>query len=388
VINYQDIENRYALNLFQKRGLTIVKGHRARLWDDSGREYIDCTSGHGVAGVGHANPSVAKAISEQARTLVTCTGSFYNPTRAQLMEKLVEISPSSLSKVFLCNSGTESIEAALKFARLSTGKAEFITAMRGFHGRTFGALSATYDPKYRKDFEPLVPGFSYVPFNKFDKLEEAVTNNTAAILLEIIQGEGGVHPGTKAYLLQTQELCHERGIFLIIDEVQTGFGRTGKLFACEHFDISPDMMCLSKAMAGGFPMGAVLCSDKVSISTGKHGTTFGGNPLACAASLATIDYIEENNLVQASHEKGIYFSEKFSKQDLPAVRELRQMGLMIGIELKEKSQKYIEALQNEGILVIPAGPTVIRLLPPLVISYEELDIVIEKLISGLFYSDS
>lgn len=381
--NYQEIEDHYALNLFAKRGLSIVKGEKAKIWDDSGKEYIDCTAGHGVAGVGHANPDVAEAISEQARTLITCTGSFYNPVRAQLMEKLVEISPSTLSKVFLCNSGTESIEAALKFARLSTGKEEFITAMRGFHGRTFGALSATHNPKYRQDFEPLVPGFKFIPFNKFDQLEDAVTDNTAAILLEIIQGEGGVHPGTKDYFLQTKELCQEHGIFLIIDEVQTGFGRTGKLFACEHFDISPDIMCISKAMAGGFPMGAVLCSDKVNISTGKHGTTFGGNPLACAASLATINYIQEHNLVKESFEKGTYFSEQFSKQDLPIVRELRQIGLMIGIELKEKSQKYIEALQNEGILVIAAGPTVIRLLPPLVISYEELDIVLEKLISVL-----
>jgi acetylornithine/LysW-gamma-L-lysine aminotransferase len=383
VKNYQDIEDHYALNLFAKRGLTIIKGNKAKLWDDGGKEYIDCTSSHGVAGVGHANPAVAKAISEQAHTLITCTGSFYNPTRAQLMEKLVEITPPSLTKVFLCNSGTESVEAALKFARLSTGKQEFVTAMRGFHGRTFGALSATHSPKYRKDFEPLVPGFRYVPFNRFDQLENAVTDNTAAILLEIIQGEGGVHPGTKEYLSQTQELCREHGILLIIDEVQTGFGRTGKLFACEHFDILPDIMCISKAMAGGFPMGAVLCSDKVRISTGKHGTTFGGNPLACAASLATIDYIEGNNLVQESYEKGTYFSEEFLKQDLPVVRELRQIGLMIGIELKEKSQKYIEVLQNEGILVIPAGPTVIRLLPPLVISYEELDIVLEKLASVL-----
>jgi len=383
VKNYQEIEDHYALNLFAKRGLSIVKGEKAKIWDDSGKEYIDCTAGHGVAGVGHANPDVAEAISEQARTLITCTGSFYNPVRAQLMEKLVEISPSTLSKVFLCNSGTESIEAALKFARLSTGKEEFITAMRGFHGRTFGALSATHNPKYRQDFEPLVPGFKFIPFNKFDQLEDAVTDNTAAILLEIIQGEGGVHPGTKDYFLQTKELCQEHGIFLIIDEVQTGFGRTGKLFACEHFDISPDIMCISKAMAGGFPMGAVLCSDKVNISTGKHGTTFGGNPLACAASLATINYIQEHNLVKESFEKGTYFSEQFSKQDLPIVRELRQIGLMIGIELKEKSQKYIEALQNEGILVIAAGPTVIRLLPPLVISYEELDIVLEKLISVL-----
>ncbi len=379
MMNLKNIEDQYGLNLFAKRGIILVRGEKTLVWDDTGKKYIDCTSGHGVAGIGHANPAVVDALTEQAKTLITCTGSFYNPVRAQLMEKLISISPSSLSKVFLCNSGTESVEAALKFARLSSGKKEFITAMRGFHGRTMGALSATYNPKYRTDFEPLVPGFHFVPFNNYDAILKTVNNNTAGILLEVIQGEGGVHSGTREYFSQVQKLCNERNIILIIDEVQTGFGRTGKLFACEHFDIQPDILCLSKAIAGGFPMGAVLCSEKVKISTGKHGTTFGGNPLACAVSLATLDVILKNNLVQESEEKGKYFSDKFVKYDLKIVREVRQIGLMIGIELKEKSQKYINDLQNEGILVLAAGQSVIRLLPPLIISYEEIDIVIKKI---------
>lgn len=383
MMNFKNIEDQYGLNLFTKRGIILVRGEKARVWDDTGKEYIDCTSGHGVAGIGHANPAVVDALTEQAKTLITCTGSFYNPVRAQLMEKLISISPSSLSKVFLCNSGTESVEAALKFARLSSGKKEFITAMRGFHGRTMGALSATYNPKYRTNFEPLVPGFHFVPFNNYDAILKTVNNNTAGILLEVIQGEGGVHSGTHEYFSQVQNLCNERNIFLIIDEVQTGFGRTGKLFACEHFDIQPDILCLSKAIAGGFPMGAVLCSEKVKISIGKHGTTFGGNPLACAVSLATLDVILKNNLVQESEEKGKYFSDKFVKYDLKIVREVRQIGLMIGIELKEKSQKHINDLQNDGILVLAAGQSVIRLLPPLIISYEEIDIVIDNLVSVL-----
>ncbi len=383
MMNLKNIEDQYGLNLFAKRGIILVRGEKTLVWDDTGKKYIDCTSGHGVAGIGHANPAVVDALTEQAKTLITCTGSFYNPVRAQLMEKLISISPSSLSKVFLCNSGTESVEAALKFARLSSGKKEFITAMRGFHGRTMGALSATYNPKYRTDFEPLVPGFHFVPFNNYDAILKTVNNNTAGILLEVIQGEGGVHSGTREYFSQVQKLCNERNIILIIDEVQTGFGRTGKLFACEHFDIQPDILCLSKAIAGGFPMGAVLCSEKVKISTGKHGTTFGGNPLACAVSLATLDVILKNNLVQESEEKGKYFSDKFVKYDLKIVREVRQIGLMIGIELKEKSQKYINDLQNEGILVLAAGQSVIRLLPPLIISYEEIDIVIDNLVSVL-----
>jgi acetylornithine/LysW-gamma-L-lysine aminotransferase len=379
MMNIKNIEDQYGLNLFAKRGIILVKGEKARVWDDTGKEYIDCTAGHGVAGIGHANTAVVDALTEQAKTLITCTGSFYNPVRAQLMEKLISISPSSLSKVFLCNSGTESVEAALKFARLGSGKKEFISAMRGFHGRTMGALSATYNPKYRTDFEPLVPGFHFVPFNNYDAILKTANNNTAGILLEVIQGEGGVHSGTLEYFSQVQKLCNERNIFLIIDEVQTGFGRTGKMFACEHFDIRPDILCLSKAIAGGFPMGAVLCSEKVKISTGKHGTTFGGNPLACAVSLATLDVILRNNLVQETEEKGKYFSDKFAKYDLKIVRDVRQIGLMIGIELKENSQKYINDLQNDGILVLAAGQLVIRLLPPLIISYEEIDIVIEKL---------
>lgn len=381
--NYQKTEDHYGINLFAKRGISLVRGKLARVWDESGKEYIDCTSGHGVAGIGHANPAIVDALTEQGKTLITCTGSFYNPVRAQLMEKLISLSPSSLSKVFLCNSGTESVEAALKFARISTGKKEFITAMRGFHGRTMGALSATHNPKYRTDFEPLIPGFNFVPFNNFEAIVNAVNENTAAILLEVIQGEGGVHSGNQEYFSDVQKICAEKGILLIIDEVQTGFGRTGKLFACEHFQIQPDILCLSKAIAGGFPMGAVLCSEKITISLGKHGTTFGGNPLACAVALATIGVIQNENLVHEAEEKGKYFVDNFLQHDLKPVREVRQIGLMIGIELKEKSQRFITELQINGVLVIPAGPTVIRLLPPLVISYEEMDIVIEKLVGVL-----
>jgi len=381
--NIKSTEDLYGLNLFAKRGISLVRGELARVWDDSGKKYIDCTSGHGVACIGHANPAIVVALTEQGKTLITCTGSFYNPVRAQLMEKLISISPSSISKVFLCNSGTESVEAALKFARLSTGKKEFITAMRGFHGRTMGALSATHNPKFRTDFEPLIPGFNYVPFNNYEAIVNSINKNTAAILLEVIQGEGGVHSGTQEYFSRVQKICTERDILLIIDEVQTGFGRTGKLFACEHFDIQPDILCLSKAIAGGFPMGATLCSEKINISPGKHGTTFGGNPLACAASLATIDVILDDNLVQGAEEKGKYFVDRFLKYDLKPVREVRQIGLMIGIELKERAQKHINELQNNGVLVIPAGPTVIRLLPPLVITYEEIDIVIKKLVDVL-----
>ncbi len=375
----QAIEDEYSVNLFAKRGVTLVRGKGALLWDDTGKEYIDCAAGHGVASIGHSNPQVAEAISKQAGQLITCTGSFYNEQRAMLLEKLVKISPKSLTRAFLCNSGTESIEAALKFARISAGKTDFVVAMRGFHGRTMGALSATFDSNYKKDFEPLIPGFHTVPFNNYKKLKEKVNENTAAVLLEVVQGEGGVHSGTKEYFEQVQVLCKKENVLLIIDEVQTGFARTGKLFACEYFDIEPDILCLAKAMAGGIPIGAVLCSDKIKIAPGKHGSTFGGNPLACAASLAAINFIVEQDLAGQAEEKGAYFVRGFEKHQLDKVREVRQIGLMIAIELKEKSGPYIQALQDEGVIAIPAGSTVIRLLPPLIISHRELDIVIAKL---------
>ncbi len=376
---YAQYEEQFGLPLFVKRGLTLVRGENALVWDQEGKRYIDCAGGHGVVNVGHANPKVAAALAEQARTLITCTGSFYNDKRALLLKKLIEISPASLQKAFLCNSGAEAIEAALKFARLASGKTEFVCARRSFHGRTMGALSATFNPNYKKDFEPLIPGFNFVPFNDFPALEKAITDQTAAVLLEVVQGEGGVHLGQQDYFEKVQELCQERNILFIIDEVQTGFGRTGKMFASEYFDLQPDIMCVAKGIAGGVPMGATLCSEKIKLSPGKHGSTFGGNPLACAAAFATIAFIEENNLPQQAFEKGQYFKQHFKADDLPVVKEVRQIGLMIGIELKKKAQPYIEALQAKGIIVIPAGPMVIRLLPPLTIEYELLDEVIEKL---------
>ncbi|KAA3614693.1 MAG: acetylornithine/succinylornithine family transaminase [Calditrichaeota bacterium] len=378
MIDYNEIEKRNSVFLFNKRDLVLVKGKNAKVWDIDGNEYIDCTTGQGVASIGHANDDVVKAISEQAENLMTCSGSFSNDKRALFIQKLIEITPNNLMQVFLCNSGTESVEAALKFARYSTKKTSFICAMRNFHGRTFGALSATFTPAYKKDFEPIVPGFDFVPYNNFEKLKDKINDQTAAILLEAVQGEGGVNLGQKEYFRRVRQLCDEKNILLIIDEVQTGFCRTGRMFAFEHFDIKPDMICLAKAIAGGMPMGAVVCSDKIEMQPGKHGTTFGGNPLACAAGLAAIEFMQKENLAKEAEEKGRYIVEKLSKNKSDKIREIRQIGLMIGIELKEKVQPFISGLQKKGVLALPAGPTVLRLLPPLTISYEELDFVIEK----------
>ena len=379
--NFQALESQHSFEVFPKRDVTIVKGEGATLWDDKGNRYIDCTAGVGVASVGHANPKVAAALADQASRLITCPGVFFNDVRARLLEKLTTISPLGLDRAFLCNSGTEANEAAIKFARHTTGRSKFVCAMRGFHGRTMGALSATH--KHRDQFEPLISGFSFVPFNNIEKLEAALNDETAAIILEVVQGEGGIRVGHHGYFEAAQELCRKHGALLIIDEIQTGFCRTGAMFACEHFAIQPDMMCLAKAMAGGVPMGAVLCSDAVKADVGMHGTTFGGNPLASAAALAAIEFMEENQLAKQAAEKGDYLAGKLSFDLANRVREVRHLGLMFGIELKEKSKSHIVTLMERGLLALPAGATVIRLLPPLVITHEELDQVAELLMSVL-----
>ncbi|MCY3768759.1 MAG: acetylornithine/succinylornithine family transaminase [Gammaproteobacteria bacterium] len=364
------LEDRFGFEVYPKRNVSIVNGRGALLWDAAGHEYIDCAAGVGVASVGHGNRAVADAIALQSRKLITCPGIFYNDIRGRLMAKLVSLSPRGLNRVFLCNSGTEAMEAALKFARLTTGKHGFVSAMRGFHGRTLGALSATF--RLRDEFEPLVPGHRFVPFNNLKKMEEAVDRDTAAVILEIVQGEGGVRPAEVSYLKQVRRFCGDNGILLIIDEVQTGFARTGKMFACEHADVSPDMITLAKAIAGGVPMGAVLCADQIGPAAGKHGSTFGGNPLACAAALATIDYIEAHDLAGESRRKGRLFRDLLEQPRPAPVREIRQVGLMIGIELKSRAKPVIEALAEKGVLALPAGPTVVRLLPPLVITRKQI----------------
>jgi len=285
-----------------------------------------------------------------------------------------------LERVYLSNSGTEAVEAAIKFARLTTGRTRIVAAMRGFHGRTLGALSATWNKKYRQPFEPLVPGFTHIPYNNIEALDQAVDGETAAVLLEVVQGEGGVYPAEAEFLQAAQALCQERGALLVIDEVQTGFGRTGKMFAYQHFDLAPDILCLAKSIAGGLPMGATLLGQRVTnLSPGMHGSTFGGNPLACAASLAAIQAMLEENLPQQAAEKGAYLMEHLNQLESPLVRELRGLGLMVGIELKQKVASYLQEMETRGVIALPAGMTVIRLLPPLVITYAQLDQVIAVL---------
>ena len=374
-----EIESKHTSGVYSKQPILFVRGEGAMLWDNDGVAYLDCTSGHGVANLGHAHPKVAAAVYAQSQKLITLFETYYNDQRAVLMEKLTGIIPE-LDRVFFCNSGTETIEAAIKFARISTGRPGIVAAMRGFHGRTYGSLSATYNKKYKDGFEPLLPGFSHVPFNNIEALQKGVSTETAALILEIVQGEGGVYLADDEYIRAAKKVCQEKGALLIIDEVQSGFGRTGKWFAVQHSGVIPDMLCCAKSLAGGIPMGAVLISRNVkNLVPGVHGSTFGGNPLACAAALATFEVMEEEKIPDQAAEKGAYLMEKISAIHSPLVREVRGLGLMIGIELKQKVQPYLRELQKRHVLVLNAGMTVIRLLPPLVITYDQLDWLIKEL---------
>jgi acetylornithine/LysW-gamma-L-lysine aminotransferase len=393
----RDLEDRHTSGFYHKQPIVLVRGEGARLWDAAGKEYIDCSSGHGVAIVGHANPYVAEAVAEQARRLITCAEAFYNDQRAELLAKLAQITPPGLERAFLCNSGTEAVEGAIKIARLATGREKIIAAMRGFHGRTMGALSATWRREYREPFEPLVPGFVHVPYNNLAAMEEALylspfvlgpkdqgsrtsalDEDVAAVILEVVQGEGGVIVGDEHYLHGVQRLCRERGALFIADEVQTGFGRTGRMFACQHHGLEPDLMCLAKGIAGGVPMGAVMLGPRVGeLPARRHGSTFGGNPLGCAAALAAIRYIEEHHLPQRAAELGSTFLAHLEEIESPLIREVRGLGLMVGVELRHRAAPYLAALAERGILALSAGATVMRFLPPLVITEEELDRVVE-----------
>ncbi|MBI5963615.1 MAG: acetylornithine/succinylornithine family transaminase [Chloroflexi bacterium] len=378
-MNIAEIENKHTSGVYAKQTLTIVRGQGASLFDVDGVEYLDCSSGHGVANLGHAHPKIAEALYRQASTLITLFESFPNDQRAMLMEKITALVPG-LDRVFFCNSGTESVEAAFKFARISTGRKNFIAAMRAFHGRTYGALSATFNKKYREGFEPLLPGVSHVSYNNIEALDKAVNEETAAVILEVVQGEGGVYPASAEYIQAARRICDERGALLIVDEIQTGFGRTGRMFAIQHFGVTPDLLTCAKSLAGGVPMGAVLIGANIkNLVPGVHGSTFGGNPLSCAAANAALDVIIGEDLPGQAAAKGVYLMEKLKKIQSPNIREVRGIGLMVGIEMKQKVAPYIRILQEKKIIALNAGMTVIRLLPPLVITYEQIDHLVDVL---------
>jgi acetylornithine/LysW-gamma-L-lysine aminotransferase len=378
-MNFQELEAQHTSGVYPKRDLTIVKGKDAVVWDDTGREYIDCVGGQGVSTLGHANEAVGAAIAQQAMTMVNCPEIFYNDKRALFYQELKSVVPEGLNHFFLSNSGAESMDGAMKFARVSTGRRKYVAAVRAFHGRTMGALTVTYEPKYREPFLPLIEGLTHVPYNNLEAMDKAVTEETAAVILEAVQGEGGVHPSSDDYLRGVRELCTQRGALLIVDEVQTGFARTGKWFACQHSGVLPDIMTMGKAIGGGVPMGGIAMADTVkNVGPMTHGSTFGGNPLACAAGIASITEMKRLDLPTQAAEKGAYFMERLEEINAPVIREVRGRGLLIGVELKTKVGPYLKALQAEGVLALPAGLQVLRFLPPAVISKEQMDVVIEK----------
>jgi LysW-gamma-L-lysine/LysW-L-ornithine aminotransferase len=399
--NWNELEDQHSSGTYIKRDLQVVRGEGARLFDETGRSYIDLVGGQGSANLGHAHPAIVEAISKQAAELITCPELFHNPVRARYQAELCRI--SGFSRVFLANSGTEANEGALKIARLKTGRKGVIAAMRGFHGRTMGALSATWEKNYREPFLPLIDGVVHVPYNNLDKLKEALNENIGAVFLEVVQGEGGVHPAQAGYLQAVQELAHANGSLLIIDEVQTGWGRTGSLFAHWQDGIQPDIVTVAKSMAGGIPMGAILLSEKIgTLDPATHGSTFGGNPLACAAGLAALgEYTKinhkdiESSPLSPLHGEGeqSQYVHREADGDLvrrarklgdevrmhlmdnapeKAVREIRGRGLMFGIELRAKVAPVLKLLQERGVVALPAGPMVLRLLPPLVITDEDM----------------
>ena len=370
----QQLEMDRQLSLYAKRDIALVRGEGSYLFDSDGKRYLDAMSNYGVAILGHADPEYADAMADQLRTLTTCHQSFYNDQRAEALAAIATVLPANLTRSFLSNSGAEAIEAALKFAIAATGRQRLVAAKRGYHGRTLGALSATFDPKYRGPFEPLPISAVHGGYNDIDSLTSLVDGETAAIIIEPIQGEGGIHPGDAAYLQACRALADEHGALLIADEIQTGF-RTGAPFAISASEVVPDIMVTAKALGNGFPIGLTAVTDAISakIPASAHGTTFGANPLACRAAVVTLNAIRERGLYENAEELGPVLMRRIEAIGSPRIRQVRGRGFMIGVEMKERVTAVLRGLQERGVLALPATPVVFRLLPPLIWGEEQID---------------
>ncbi|MBE0521415.1 MAG: acetylornithine transaminase [Candidatus Methanoperedenaceae archaeon] len=380
-LNYNEIvgkSDKYIFQTYTRQPIAIKKARGAVVTDVNGKEYIDCVAGIAVNNVGHCHPAVVDAIKRQAEELIHVSNLYYLECQALLAEQLVNL--SGTNRVFFCNSGAEAVEGALKLARKVSGKKEFIATEHAFHGRTRGALSVTHKEKYRKPFEPLSPSV-FVPYNDAEAIRNAITRDTAGIIVEPIQGEGGVIVPSDEYLKEVREICDETGTLLILDEVQTGFGRTGKWFAKEHSGILPDIMTTAKAMGGGFPMGALLAVEDTAVNFGRgdHASTFGGSPLACAAALANIDVMKKERLVERSGELGTYLMGKLAGMNKDYVTEIRGRGLMVGMELSINCEDIVNKTRERGILLNCTSGSVLRFVPPLTITKEQLDTVVSVL---------
>ncbi|HEY0579874.1 MAG TPA: aspartate aminotransferase family protein [Candidatus Nitrosocosmicus sp.] len=372
-MNFVINEENFVGKIYQRFPVNIEKGKDCILWDGDGKEYIDCMGGYGVALVGHCNKRVVNAIKNQVENLITCHMSIYNDTRLDFLNKLFTISPKNLDKVFFSNSGTESVEAAIKFSRKYTNKNGIIALNGAYHGKTFGALSVTYNEKYRKSFLPLLDDVNFISYHEVDKVEELVntpSNKIGTIIAEPIQGETGIIVPPAGFLKKLRHLCDKHNLVLIFDEIQSGLGRTGKMWAGQHWDVQPDIMCLAKGIAGGVPMGLTLLRSEIldCIKVGEHSSTFAGNPLACAAGSATIDSLVEDKLVENSEKIGKLFKEGLMdlKDRHKIIREVRGFGMMLGVEIKFDIKDILfEGIKN-GILLLYSGRNILRLLPPLV----------------------
>jgi len=390
---WQQLEHKYYMPTFKRMPVTLVKGQGARVWDDNGREYLDFTAGWAVNSLGHCHPAVAEAVTQQLKTLIHVSNSYYTIPQIELAELLVQ--NSCLDKVFFCNSGAEATEGAVKLARRYghlhlSGAYEVITTTGSFHGRTLAMVSASGQLKFQKPYIPLPSGFVNVEYNNIEAIETAINEKTCAVMLEPIQGEGGVNLPDKNYLTTVSELCRQRGILFILDEIQTGIGRTGSLFAYEQYDIEPDIMTLAKGLASGIPIGAILARERASVfSVGEHGSTFGGNPVACTAGYATLKFIIDNNIAENARVMGQHLAAGLEelKQKYDFTTDVRGLGLLQAIEFNSDIAEtlMLTCLKN-GLLVNKLKDNALRFMPPLIINQDEVNEalgILDKALSGV-----
>jgi [amino-group carrier protein]-gamma-(L-lysyl/L-ornithyl)-L-glutamate aminotransferase len=374
-------EDSYLINLYQRFPVTIERAQGATIWDTDGKEYIDCMGGYGVAIIGHCNKDVIDAITLQINKLMVCHMSTYNNSRLQFLSKLKSVAPENLSKIFFSNSGAESIEAALKFARKFSQKTGVVSMYGGYHGKTIGALSVTYNSKYRKSFSSLLEGVKFVPFGDISSLAEAIDESIGTVIIEPIQGESGIIMPPEGYVKAVREVCTEKKLVLIFDEIQTGLGRTGKMWAGENWSAVPDIMCIAKGIASGIPTGVTFVKEEIAncMNLGEHSSTFGGNPIACSAGIATLDTIIKEDLVTKASDTGTYFKKKLIelKDKHPIIRDVRGLGMMLALESRFDVRNILMDGIKNGLLMLYSGRTVIRLLPPLVMKKEQVSRAIE-----------
>ncbi|MEL9970183.1 MAG: aspartate aminotransferase family protein [Metallosphaera sp.] len=374
------------VTFYGSRGLRIVRGEGQYVWDNHGEKYLDLHSGHGVAFLGHRNPKVVEHLKRQLDNIMTLTTAFDIDVRDEMLREIDVLKPDGMDNIFLLNSGTEAVELSLKAARKITGRKKFVAFKNSFHGRTMGSLSVTWNKKYRDPFEPLISPIEFLDFNDIDGLKK-LDNNTAAVIFEPVQGEGGVIPATQEFAKALREETEKKGILLISDEVQSGFGRTGKVWAYQHFSIKPDILTAGKAIGGGFPVSAVFLPDHIAekLGEGDHGTTYGGNPMALAAVKAASEVLKEEKVPEQAAIKGNTFIKMIKEAlvDFRSVREVRGLGLMIGVDLRLNPGTTIKVLQDNRVLSLKAGLSTVRFLSPYVISNQDMEWAVDALRKGI-----